>query len=241
MYLVIDRGNTNIKIGIGTVQGFAEVFLYQNLQHLHSILEKYKIIACLISSVAKEEDSFQELSQSLQEEYPVTIYNPSLSIPLKNEYGAPTLGADRIAGAVAANLLFPQNNVLVIDAGTCINYEFVTKDQRYLGGAISPGLCMRLQAMHVFTGKLPLVQKIEEWPSLIGNNTENSLLSGAVNGMNYELDGFIDSYLAQYEDLIVILTGGDGAFFANTLKNKNFVAPNLVLMGLLYILNFNNE
>jgi len=241
MYLVIDRGNTNIKIGIGTLEGFVEVFLFQTLQHFQSVVEQYKITSCIISSVAKEDELWDALYQFLESKYLVKVFHHEMQLPLINDYQSEKLGADRIAAAVAASMIFNQKNVLVVDAGTCINYEFVTQDKQYKGGAISPGMCMRLQAMHVFTGKLPLIQQIAAWPTLIGNDTSSSMLSGAINGMGYEIDGFIDAYRAQYEDLIVVLTGGDGAFFANTLKNKNFVAPNLVLTGLLYILNYNNE
>lgn len=239
MYLVIDRGNTNIKIGIGTEVGFAEVFVYQGLVHLNSVLEKYAIKRCMISSVAKDDDIQDELMLALQEKYDVLVFNNELKLPIANLYKAATLGADRIASAVAVSVLFPDQNVLVIDAGTCINYEFVTSKKEYLGGAISPGLCMRLQAMHVFTGKLPLIQQISTWPELIGDDTNTSMLSGAINGMANEIEGFVKLYSVQYEGLNVVLTGGDGAFFAKSLKNKNFVAPNLVLTGLLNILNYN--
>ncbi len=239
MYLVIDRGNTNIKIGIGTEEGFAEVFVYQGFVHLNSVLEKYVITKCIVSSVAKDDTIQDELLSALKEKYTVLVFTAALKLPITNLYKAPTLGADRIASAVAVSVLFPAKNVLVIDAGTCINYEFVSANNEYLGGAISPGLCMRLQAMHVFTGKLPLIEQISTWPDLIGNDTNTSMLSGAINGMANEIEGFINLYSSQYEDLNVVLTGGDGAFFAKSLKNKNFVAPNLVLTGLLNILNYN--
>src|SRR5690606_27899771 len=175
MYLVIDRGNTNIKIGIGTLEGFVDVFLFQSLQHFQSVVEQYKITSCIISSVAKEDQLWDELYQFLESKFSVKVFHHGMQLPLINDYQSEKLGADRIASAVAGSMIFDKQNVLVVDAGTCINYEFVTQDKHYKGGAISPGMCMRLQAMHVFTGKLPLIQQIAEWPSLVGFDTSSSM------------------------------------------------------------------
>jgi type III pantothenate kinase len=162
-----------------------------------------------------------------------------LPLPIKILYATPqTLGVDRIAGSCGALQLFPGKNTLVIDAGTCITYDFTDSSKQYYGGSISPGLKMRFQAVHTFTARLPLVSPAEN-PELIGNSTETSIQSGIVNGTVAEIDGIIDRYRQKYPDLQVILCGGDGPFFENKLKASIFASPDLVLIGLNSVLIHN--
>ena len=149
-----------------------------------------------------------------------------------------TLGVDRIALASAAIQKYPKKNVLVIDAGTCITFDFISKDKEYLGGAISPGIQMRYKALHNFTAKLPLLDS-GELTSFIGFDTESSIHSGVLNGVCNELDGVINQYSKKFRDLTVVLTGGDTNFLAKQLKSVIFAHPNFVLEGLHTILNYN--
>jgi type III pantothenate kinase len=161
------------------------------------------------------------------------------SLPITNQYATPsTLGMDRLAGVCGATQLFPDENTLVIDAGTCVKFDFVDKHKNYLGGAISPGLSMRFRAVHAFTSRLPMLVPAND-PELIGNSTETSIQSGVINGMVEEIDGIIVRYQKKYPDLKVILSGGDGAFFENKLKASIFASPNVVLIGLNSILIYN--
>ena len=143
-----------------------------------------------------------------------------------------------MACAVGANFLFPNQNVLAIDAGTCITYDFTDKKSNYWGGGISPGLMMRFNALNTFTAKLPLVVPLGN-PALIGNSTETAIQSGVVNGVTAEMDGIINRYEQKYPGLRVILTGGDGPFFENRLKASIFASPDLVLLGLNSVLIHN--
>lgn len=153
-------------------------------------------------------------------------------VPFFNNYGSPrSLGVDRIALAAAAAVNYPKKNVLVIDAGTCITFEFKNANDEYLGGAIAPGIQMRFKALHDYTAKLPLVS-LASVEDFIGNNTETSILSGVVNNVVQEIDGVINQYLARFEDLTVILTGGDTLFLAERVKNTIFANPNFLLEGL---------
>ena len=148
------------------------------------------------------------------------------------------MGKDRLAAAVTGNHFFPNQNVLIIIAGTCITYEFVNTKAEYLGGAISPGISIRFKALHTFTGKLPLVEKKIK-ASIIGNTTENSILSGVINGCFYEVKGITYEYTDKYKDLKIILSGGDMKYFDKILKNSIFAISNIVLIGLNIILDFN--
>ncbi len=168
-------------------------------------------------------------------------FTPQTPIPLKNHYkSAATLGADRLAASIGAFTLHPNNNVLVIDAGTCVKCNFTNSKNEFLGGSISPGLAMRLRSLQHYTGKLPLVNFDDSFDKVIGQTTEESILSGVINGIAYEIDSFINDYKKNYPDLITILTGGDSAYFVKRLKNSIFAEPELVLMGLNTTLEFNS-
>ena len=145
---------------------------------------------------------------------------------------------DRIAGVCGAQQKFPGEPCLVIDAGTCITYDFLDRQGNFLGGGISPGLMMRFQAVHTFTSKLPLVNPVEK-VNLIGDSTERCIQSGVINGLAEELNGIIRRYQGEFDGLRVILCGGDARFFENILKGPIFAVPELVLSGLNSILNYN--
>ncbi|HLS11032.1 MAG TPA: type III pantothenate kinase, partial [Flavobacteriaceae bacterium] len=147
---------------------------------------------------------------------------------------------DRIALVSGAIQKYPNANVLVIDAGTCITYDFIDATATYYGGAISPGLTMRYKAMHTFTENLPLLERVKE-VSLIGTNTQDSMHSGVLLGMAYEVEGYINAYRKKFPDLITVLTGGDAQFLRDTIKNDIFANTNLLLEGLLNILNYNKD
>jgi type III pantothenate kinase len=147
------------------------------------------------------------------------------------------LGIDRLVLAAGATLFYPNQNRLVIDAGTCVTYDFVSADNVYLGGAISPGLRLRYQSLHQHTAKLPLLA-LEEATYFIGNSTEKAIHSGVGNGLAYEIDGFIEAYRASYSNFIIILTGGDAEFLAKRLKNTIFANSNFLLESLNQIFQY---
>jgi type III pantothenate kinase len=161
-------------------------------------------------------------------------------VPLQNHYLTPqTLGMDRLAAVVGANYLFPDFDCLVIDAGTCITCDFVDQEKNFRGGSISPGLQMKFRAMHTFTQKLPLVEQANLPVPLAGRTTVEAMQSGVLNGTVAELNGFIAAYGANSEKMVVVLCGGDAAFFETSLKGHIFAVPELVLIGLNRILNYN--
>lgn len=167
--------------------------------------------------------------------------NHTTPLPVVNLYETPkTLGYDRMAAVVGAYSQFPGKDILVIDAGTCITYEFIDSKGRYHGGNISLGLQMRLKALHQFTGRLPLVS-IEGASCLMGRNTETAIRSGVLKGIEYEISGCIKSMKAKYPGLLVFLTGGDEFSFETNIKNSIFADRFLVLKGLNRILNYNND
>jgi type III pantothenate kinase len=160
-------------------------------------------------------------------------------LPIQNNYSTPhTLGLDRIAAAVGANMLCPNSPLLVIDMGTAITYDFVNSSNEYEGGNIAPGVNMRLRAMNNYTNKLPLLQAREE-ERLLGNDTSSAMMAGVMRGIEFEIEGYISELKKKNPNLSTFLTGGDVFFFEKTLKSSIFVVSNLLLMGLNEILRYN--
>jgi len=205
---------------------------------VQEILNRFNIVHSIVSNVRNTANNLENLLSTSTNFYQL---NEQILLPFQNLYATPTtLGKDRMALIAAACNLFPQQNVLVVDMGTCITYDVVTADKKYFGGAISPGLNMRFKALNQFTGNLPLVEITEnEKPNLIGDSTINSIKSGVYNGVKTELEGIIASYNKQYENIQVVLTGGNAEMFDLESKNRIFADKFFLLKGLNEILEYN--
>jgi len=239
MNLVIDVGNTRIKIAVfkGLELLHNETFTSKLfLEITLNIIEKYQCKNAIISSVGNQKKiEIQKIKAKIN----LVELNSETKVPFKNNYSTPkTLGVDRIALMSSAIENFPDENVLVIDAGTCITYDFINDSSCYLGGAISPGIKMRYKSLNYFTEKLPLLE-YDGQEKLIGDSTETCIHSGVINGVINEIDSAINSYKEKNRLLTVVLTGGDVKFLSNKLKNGIFANPNFLLEGLNTILTYN--
>lgn len=236
MNICIDIGNTNSKIGFFDHVDNIEIIQQVPDRKIANILKEQNPDNILISCVRKGMGKLYIKSQQIAN---TIIFKHTTPIPIKILYQTPeTLGLDRIASAVGASSMYPGKNCLVVDLGTCITYDFIDATGNYHGGGISPGLEMRLKAMHKFTSKLPKVVpsgKLE----LIGKSTKECMLSGAVYGSIAELEGIIDRYKQFFDGLTIIFCGGDAIFFESKIKDHIFAIPNLVLIGLNQILRYN--
>ncbi len=239
MHLVIDIGNTLVKAALFKESKMKEVKVYNSVNELTNDPAFYRQAhRCFVGSVT---DDIHYTADILSDFKGLDFFSPGRPMPIKNLYKTPeTLGSDRIAAAIGAYSLYPQNNVLVVDAGTCLKFNFTNKNAEYLGGAISPGLQMRFKALQHFTDKLPLINFDNNFNKLIGQTTEESILSGVINGIVQETDGIINEYKKLYPDLTIVITGGDADFLAKHLKNSIFAHPHLVLTGLNEILKYNS-
>ncbi|MEL7270499.1 MAG: type III pantothenate kinase [Bacteroidota bacterium] len=242
MNLVIDIGNSFTKYAIFDNRQLvyfdtseSAIFVTQ----IKQLFEAYpKIQRAIISAVGPLQNKEKEIMALFCK---VHVLSHASKVPFKNSYASPsTLGMDRIALATSAFYQYPRKNVLVIDMGTCVTYDFVNDAGEYRGGAISPGLNMRYRAMHLQTDKLPLLQP-EELLDFVGNSTASSMHSGVINGLTLELDGVISQYHARFQDLTVILTGGDSQFFVKRLKNSIFANSKFLVEGLNYLLEYNKS
>lgn len=240
--LVIDIGNTRTKIALFNQHDlmFNVPIEHLTVNHLKMLKDEYvQLDKAILSSVKKVDD---EVLQFLHEQFRYFIeLDHQTKLPLVNLYETPeTLGKDRLAAAVGANELFPDQNILIIDAGTAITYDLVSENNEFLGGNISPGMKMRYKALNQFTGKLPLVEYSDDF-ELVGGNTVDAIRSGVQNGIVYEMNGTIDSFNRIYENLQIVMTGGDSIFFDKILNYTIFVHFNLTLIGLNRILEHNAE
>ena len=215
-----------------------EVLVFENADRFIAadVFRKYQIDHCIVSTVVNEAGAIEKY---IRDKVPYFVFSADTPSPLKNLYSsAHTLGSDRLAAAAGGNALFPGSNVLVIDAGTCIKYNFVTDNNEFLGGGISPGLRMRFAALNEYTSRLPLLALQTDFNTLIGTTTTDSILSGIQLGTIAEADGIIDKYKELYNNLTVVLTGGDFNFFEKRLKNSIFADQFLILKGLNVILDY---
>ena len=168
------------------------------------------------------------------------LVSNQLKIPFKNLYKSKnTLGQDRLALVSAAAFNFPNENVLIVDVGSCITYDFKNNNNEYLGGGISPGISMRFKSLNTFTSNLPLID-FDSIYQLIGNNTKNSITSGVVNGTISEINGIIQQYREEFKNIRIILTGGDSNFLLKRIKNTIFADQNFLLIGLNKLLEDNS-
>ena len=239
MNLIIDQGNTRFKIGLFKEKKLINhtSFKYDQIQEFKQLCSQYDIQHIIISSVVNEiiDHSFIAAKTILHLDHLTPL-------PIKNKYHTPeTLGRDRIANAVGAWAQNPHQNSLVIDSGTCIKYDLVNKNGEYIGGNIAPGLHMRFEALHHFTDQLPNLIPYSSIQQTYGSDTETSLQCGVILGMDHEINGFIDRYKKEFNQLTIFMTGGDLKYFDKTDKKSIFANQNLTLIGLNEILNHNAQ
>ncbi|PWJ34144.1 type III pantothenate kinase [Sediminitomix flava] len=230
----IDFGNTFGKVGLFDGDVLVDVKSRLDDQTILNYIIEKQPDWVVVSNVGKDKTVLYE---SIQSKAALLVFNHQTPLPIQNLYGSPeTLGLDRLAAVIGAQQLFPSENLIVIDAGTCITFDVLLHSpSRYVGGAISPGLNMRFKALHEFTARLPLVTVSDESP-IWGNTTQSCIEAGVVTGLRAEIEGTIDKYSEEFGKLKPILCGGDAEFFEYKLNPPIFADYNLVLRGLNAIL-----
>lgn len=243
MDIAIDVGNTRTKAGVFEAGRMLDK---ANIEHgdfdaIQEICQKWQIQNAIVSNTGSLFFAMTDLPVKGNR----VLLSHKTSLPIVNLYHTPeTLGKDRIASVVGAWSMFPNQASFVIDAGTCVTYDLIDEKGCYQGGNIAPGLNMRYKAMHTFTHALPLVtNEIDadeegKMHPFLGRKTETALKLGGEVGMKYEMEGYIQALKAKFEQINIILTGGDAVFFDERVKTKIFVIPDLVLTGLDGILRF---
>jgi type III pantothenate kinase len=237
--LCFDFGNTRLKAALFIDSAFEKLIVLKDgsLEMIQSLLDEFKPHKSILSSVIDHDPRIEDLFKSKTKFHKLTHQS---KLPISTPVGRPeTIGADRLALAAAAVYFYPQKNNLVIGSGTCITYNFINKYHEFLGGAISPGIEMRLKSLNHYTAKLPLIDADWNVP-LIGYDTSTNILSGVVIGLAKEIDGFVTAYEERFGNFNVLLTGGDMTILASHLKKKIFADPELIFKGLYAISEVNN-
>jgi type III pantothenate kinase len=238
MNLIVDIGNSNTKLAVYNEAEKISVTRVNELscEEIEKMLSGLSIEKAIVSSV-KELPPFME--DLLFPNIPLIHFLSYKSkLPFRISYDTPeTLGTDRIAAIAGAYFLFPGKEVLVIDAGTALTYDFLEGDT-YTGGNISPGLSMRFKALNMFTGRLPLVKPSESYTSP-GRNTTDAIAGGVITGVLYEINEYIRTFEKEHIDSKIILTGGDSGLIKKYIKLPLIYVPDIVTNGLNYILEYN--
>lgn len=239
MNLIVDQGNTRAKLALfdGETLLKSDVCEKVNTSAIKLFIGEEKLTGVILSTVAK---LTTETVNYLQSMTPCFVnLSHTTPLPFKIGYQSPqSLGRDRIAAVAGAYFSYPKRNILVIDAGTAITYDFIDETGNYVGGNIAPGLELRLQSLHHFTDKLPKVDKMGK-TFLLGNDTETAIRSGVAQGIIFEIEGYVNHLSKEYANLLIFLTGGDTFYFDKRLKNIIFADEYLVLKGLNRILQYN--
>jgi type III pantothenate kinase len=242
MNLCIDQGNSRTKIALFKQDGrivknlLYKYFTSADVERLFSL---YPIKNSIVSSVANMDAAVVNTLNRLSEHF--ILFDYKTPLPITNRYETPeTLGQDRIASAVGAAYLCPNENLLIVDAGSAITYDFVSAEHGFLGGNIAPGIKMRLTVLNQMTKKLPLVEVEQNaLTPLFGKNTKEAIVAGVVRGVVFELKGYMRTLSEQGISFMAFATGGHAPYILNGVKDGMRHEPHLVLIGLNRILEYN--
>lgn len=238
MNLIVDIGNTRTKYavfddGMWIVCGMGIPEAYE---HAASRLREGREVNIIVSSTGAVSDEVRDHLREVSTFF--CEMSPGMPLPIKLGYDTPsTLGVDRIAGCVGGASLFPGRELLIIDSGTAITYDFVTADGEFKGGNISPGLGIRFRALNEFTASLPLVKHTVDY-GYIGKNTRDAILNGVMNGILFEVRGYIDEVYRDNPQAVVIVTGGGSEYLKKKLDRPVFWEEKLVITGLNRVLEY---
>ena len=237
MNLLIDIGNSLTKIAVFNKAKIITEFKIKkiDLNFIKDIVKDNKIINCAISNVGPRID---DLYIFFEENTNLYIFDDKINLPFLNPYKKGIVGDDRLALILAASYEYPNDNVLIIDMGTCITYDIKTSKNLYQAGGISPGLMLRLDSLS--SGAFNLSEVKPNYPkSSIADDTETSINIGVLLGIENEINGFINNYKNVYNNLKVIISGGDSDFLYGKLKNTIFTNSNFIYKGLNYLIEYN--
>ena len=237
--ICFDFGNTRLKYGVFKKDELIEENVLENdsPETIEALLKKHKPQKTILSSVINHDPKIETL---LQKKTAFHKLSHLTQLNFTSPIGKPeTIGADRLALAAAAVHFYPKKNNLIIALGSCITYNFINQYHQFIGGSIAPGMDMRFKSMHEHTALLPLAQADWNFP-VMAYDTKTNLQSGVIAGISYEIDGFINYYHSRYDNLNIVLTGGNASYFARQLKNKIFADAGFLFKGLYAVSEINN-
>ena len=238
MNLIIDCGNTNLKYFIFKNQALVTTSLFKwEDDWSNKTIENFPDLKNILLSDVTGKYNTEELEKKFPNN---KIYDvKALDFPFETNYNKENLGVDRIGLIIAAINKFPKEDCLVIDAGSCLTFDLISSKSVHLGGLISPGLFMRFKSLSQYTSSLPHIN-FEDKKKGIGNDTENAIQSGIMEGFIFEINGQIEKFKREIPKLKVILTGGDSKYLYKRIKNSIFAEQEFLASGLNNLLVCNN-
>ena len=238
--LIIDIGNSRAKAAV--MRDGRSVAEYVTTACSPSWIEELlalneDVCQAIISSTGIATKAIYEFLVS-RLDYVVDFSPATTPLPIGNDYLTPaTLGADRIAAAVGAWRLYPDNDILIVDFGTAITVDYVV-DGRFKGGNISLGMTTRFRALSDYTARLPLCSATEDVLAY-GRTTCEAIEQGVMQGITHEIEGYISAFSQEKSKICTIFTGGDAKYFVKRIKNAIFADCEPVICGLNTILEYN--
>lgn len=238
MNLVVDIGNTQVKAAAIEGTTIAELVTFPSAEQadLAPLIARHPIKRAIVASTGRGAayviDKLKELGTQ------VLVMTPDTPVPIGKEYLTPhTLGSDRVAAAVGAEAVYGRGDYLIVDFGTAITIDLVCGSV-FRGGNISPGMRTRFRALHDYTSRLPECSPTDEsiFPARC---TTEAIEQGVMQGITYEIEGYIRSLTEKNVKLSIIFTGGDAKYFVKRIKNAIFAKCELVICGLNRILDYN--
>lgn len=237
--ITVDIGNTRSKFVVWNSEG--EILETGSNELMFNLMQKFPGSKMSVSCVGKLDEWVPDDARFI---------SVSGDFPFDIEIDQPeTLGTDRLAGMLGAIKRFPGHELLVIDLGSCITYDYLLDGEsrmRYAGGAISPGLRFRYLSMSEHTAALPYLGDASgdylkgSDSDDIEKNTSTAMHSGVILGFLDEISNRIERFLKGNERALVVFTGGDAELvhekLGNRWKSKIFVEPWLVHYGLYHAL-----
>lgn len=243
MNLCIDQGNSRTKVALFKDGRIVKNLIYKSFTSadVERLFSLYPITDSIVSSVANIEPAVVNALHRLSKHF--ILFDHLTPLPIANYYQTPdTLGHDRIASAVGASYLCPDKNLLIVDAGSAVTYDFVSADRKFMGGNIAPGIKMRLTVLNQMTKKLPRIEVEENaLRPLFGKNTHEAIAAGVVRGIIFEVKGYMRALKEQNISYEVYVTGGHAPYILSAMKSEVRSEPHLVLIGLNCILEYNKE
>lgn len=238
--LVGDIGNTRAHFAQYTQGQFRHRLRVPTPQVTSKVLSALRhrfplpeIEAMVIASVVPDLTRFLKRRVPSSLGLPLYRVGENLAIPLKNRYRKPSqVGADRLMNALAAHHEHPRRDLVIVDFGTAITFDVVSKKGEYLGGVIAPGIEISLEALFQQTARLPRV-RLQHPTHLMGSTTVESIRIGCSVGIGGLCDRIVDKIRSQtHRNYLVIGTGGYAAFMRRYCRCIQRIDTDLVLKGI---------
>lgn len=248
MLLAIDIGNTNIVVGgykddellflsrmrtdhLKTKDEYAVIL--RSVTKLHGYLREDLTGAIISSVVPALVSTIRDALLMINKDVRVLTVGPGMKTGLNIKLDDPaTLGSDLVCVSVASLAKYKQPSI-VIDMGTATTISAIDRNNAYLGGSIIPGIRTSMEALALNTALLQHISFDTAPKSVIGSNTIDAMLSGAIFGNASQLDGMIERYKKELgDDLTVIATGGAAPLIIKHCVQDIVYDEHLLLDGL---------